>query len=110
MPALAEAVRAALAARLGPSWTARTTEEIAGAPEVGAAFGPEHAAVLGRFLRDADRAKFAAAPDQGADWVGWVTAFVAADGATSRTNGRWSEPIGGPSRRSVTARPGETNA
>lgn len=87
MPALAEAVRAAIVARLGEAWAARTREEIADAPEITDAYGPARCGELERFLADADRAKFADAPDQGAFWSDWVADFVAA-GATSRNNGR----------------------
>jgi hypothetical protein len=87
MSELAEAVRGALVVRFGPSWLARTTEEIAGAPEIAAAFGPEDAASLARFLRDADRAKFGAAADQGAAWAAWVAGFLSA-GASSTITGK----------------------
>mgnify|MGYP000017528707 CR=1 FL=1 len=87
MPALSELARDALAARLGPAWAARTTEELAAAPELAEAFGDD-AAQLVRFFAEADRAKFAAAPDQGAAWAGWVAGFVAAAGASSTISGR----------------------
>lgn len=87
MPALAEIIRAELVARLGPSWSARTREELTSAPEVAAMFGPGQAEMLARFLHDADRAKFAAAPDQGPAWAGWVADFLAA-GASSTTTGK----------------------
>lgn len=54
-----EQVRACLIERFGPSWAARTTEEIAASAELTAALGPDRAATLTALLRLADEAKFA---------------------------------------------------
>jgi hypothetical protein len=89
MAALAERAREALAARFGPAWKARTTEEVAGSAELAAELGPETLARLVAFLQDADRAKFAGAADHGPEWYEWVAAFAAGPaGASSRINGR----------------------
>lgn len=63
--ARSRAVRAALAARFGPSWSAKTTEEIAAEPALAEGLGAEPAARLVAFLAEADRAKFADAADLG---------------------------------------------
>jgi hypothetical protein len=91
MARLSALVRQALVARFGPSWGAKTTEEIAAEPGLADRLGPERAEGLVRFLREADRAKFAgetAATFQGPEWNDWVSAFVAEAGATSRIKGR----------------------
>lgn len=88
MEALCGRVRSALVGRLGAGWAARTTQELAGDPALGSAFGPGQSARLAEFLEAADRAKFAGAPDHGADWAAWVEEFVEAAGATSTINGR----------------------
>ena len=76
-------VRAALVTRLGPAWAAKTTEEIAAEASLEDQVGPEWAEPLIRFLRETDRVKFAAPPDdpeglQGDEWDDWVAGFVAA--------------------------------
>jgi hypothetical protein len=58
MAAWSDAVRAALTARLGVHWQARTTEEIASDTLLAETFGPEAAVDLVRFLGLADCAKF----------------------------------------------------
>jgi hypothetical protein len=95
-----EMVRRALIDRFGPPWAAKTTEEIAADPDLAGVLGAERSEELIRFLRAADLAKFAGpernggeySPDQGEDWDGWVSAFVAATaveaGARSRIKGR----------------------
>ena len=81
-------VREALVARFGEGWRAKTTEEIEVDPALAAAFGPETAARLSAFLREADRAKFALAaaadpragtppPADPDGWAAWVGGFVA---------------------------------
>ncbi len=84
-------VRDTLVAGFGPSWAAKTTEEIAAEPDLTERLGPERAEQLVRFLRQADRVRFAgeseAAP-YGLEWGDWVEAFVAEAGAMSRTRGR----------------------
>ncbi|QDV36117.1 hypothetical protein ElP_40300 [Tautonia plasticadhaerens] len=57
--ARAEAIREAIIAHLGPSWAARTTEEIADSPELASRIGPDRAARVVALLAEADRAKFA---------------------------------------------------
>jgi hypothetical protein len=109
MPALAERVRDALVERLGPSWKARTTEEVAERIDSVESLTAGEKASLVAFLRAADRTKFAGEPDQGAFWADWVAAFVEGSaGASSTINGKWSEPMSGPSRRETTAQSGET--
>ena len=86
-------VREALMARFGPSWGAKTTEEIAAEPGLADRLGPLRAEQLVRFLHAADRAKFAGDPDPDGDaqpgpWDDWVDDFVAEAGAMSRTRGR----------------------
>jgi hypothetical protein len=106
--ALAEAVRAALVARFGEGWRAKTTEEVADAPDLRDALGPDAAARLVTFLRLADLAKFSGdrfdaegAPDAGqrepAAWYGSAAGLVSAlatpacggaAGARSRIKGK----------------------
>ncbi len=88
--AWSEAVRAALAIRFGPSWRAKTTEEIAAeAPAIDDQLGGGATALVG-LLRDADLAKFADADEaafaQRPDWEPWAAGFVA--GARSTITGR----------------------
>ncbi|HEX8199543.1 MAG TPA: hypothetical protein VF590_03585 [Isosphaeraceae bacterium] len=83
--------RRALMVRFGPAWGAKTTEEIAAEPELAEALGPERAEQLVRFLRAADRARFAGEPAgaaHGPDWADWVAAFVGEAGAMSRISGK----------------------
>lgn len=90
----ADAARAALVARLGPPWVARTTEEIAEAPEPVAWLGVARAGRLVELLRSADRAKFAgpttAAPTGEDHWESFVAELVAeaAAGPSSRIKGK----------------------
>lgn len=81
-----ERVRVALADRLGGTgWAARTTEELADDPTLTTRLGPESAARLVRFLRAADRAKFAddapASRTEIEAWSAWAAAFVAGEEA-----------------------------
>ena len=93
--ARAETLREALVAAFGPSWAARTTEEIAEAFEPADRLGPDRARGLVALLASADRAKFAGSvdpsaivPDPGADdaWVAEV-ALELRQGPRSRGNG-----------------------
>ncbi len=102
MAAWSSAIRAALAARFGGHWQARTTEEIAADPTLGERLGPEPAAELVRFLALADLAKFddrdgLQPPLPDPDLApGWLVALVdsrspssvPAAGASSRINGK----------------------
>src|SRR5207249_4135081 len=76
-------VRGALIAGFGPAWGAKTTEEIAAEPVLAELLGLEQAGRLVRFLRAADRAKFAGetAVVHSPEWGVWVSAFVAEAGA-----------------------------
>lgn len=51
-------LRASLAETFGPSWLAKTTEEIARDPILADTLGPEYVTQLLAFLADADRTKF----------------------------------------------------
>jgi hypothetical protein len=91
--ALAESARAALVARFGADWRARTTEEVADDAGLAESIGPEAVGQLVALLREADRVKFAgvASPPQRSDveaWALWVASFVAAAGASSTTRGK----------------------
>lgn len=102
MAAWSTAIRAALGARFGGHWQARTTEEIAADPTLGERLGPEPAAELVRFLALADLAKFddrdgLQSPLPDPDLApGWLVALVAstspssvpAAGARSRIKGK----------------------
>ena len=59
----ADELRDALAARFGPGWRARTTEEILGDPAIVALLGASGHDRLDGLLRSADRAKFAGETD-----------------------------------------------
>lgn len=79
----AEALREALISAFGPSWAARTTEEVAAAPVLAERLGPEGAARVVALLGAADRAKFAGiADDQGgpeeSSWLGEAIASLSA--------------------------------
>ncbi len=116
----AEVIRTALVHRHGPSWAAKTTEEVAAETALGDWLGGERGAEVVGLLARADEAKFAgldgdfdAAISQG-ELEAWesLASIVreAAAGATSISKGKWSEPTGGPRRRSVTARSEESKA
>jgi hypothetical protein len=89
-------VRGSLAARFGPSWRARTTEEIAADPVLAKQLGSDRAARLVAFLREADRAKFAVEADPGPSeplvdfaWLDDLLSTLRAEaGARSRINGK----------------------
>jgi hypothetical protein len=59
MVALSAAIRQALSDKLGPSWRAKTTEEVAIDPLLENLLGREHLGELSRFLDRVDRLKFA---------------------------------------------------
>ncbi len=92
--ALAETARAALVARFGAPWRARTTEEVAADSGLVEALGAGTVERLVALLRAADRSKFAVeSPDLQRDddaeaWALWVASFVAAAGASSTINGK----------------------
>lgn len=116
----AATVRAALILRFGEPWGAKTTEEIAAESALSEALGVERASEIIRLLARADVIRFAGlecAYDEGriqCELEAWeaLAAEVreAAAGAKTTTNGRWSDPIRGPRRRSTTASSGETSA
>jgi MYXO-CTERM domain-containing protein len=87
---LTDRVRGALIRAFGPSWRARTTEEVAASPVLAERFGPEVAAQVVAYLRACDRAKFsadAATPDEELDW--WAARFaeeVESSGQPESTN------------------------
>ncbi len=94
--ARSQEVRAALAARFGPSWRAMTTEEIAAGPALADHLGPDRAARLIAFLGAADRAKFAGEDDSepplpssdSTEVDELLSALRAEAGARSRINGK----------------------
>lgn len=61
--AAASMIRRALVTRFGASWAALTTEEIAAAPDLEPAIGPDRAKELLSILARADRSKFSGAVD-----------------------------------------------
>lgn len=67
MIAWSVALRESLAGRFGPSWRAKTTEEIATDPRLSEALGDERTGRLLSFLAAADRAKFADVGTAGAE-------------------------------------------
>lgn len=94
-----DSVRDALVERFGPSWRAKTTEEIATDERLADALGSEQAAQLLMFLNEADRAKFAAESDsswaledqRADDWREWVGRFLEPPvpaGPITSTNGK----------------------
>lgn len=96
--AASQTIRQRMAERFGIAWNARTTEEIIADPVLVALLPPATLARLDWLLRLADRAKFAAVPDDdfdpaayGEDWdalLAEVTALVGSDaGASSKING-----------------------
>lgn len=61
----AETLRDALIAAFGPSWGAKTTEEIAEEPELASRIGPERVGEVVALLTEADRAKFSGGSIEG---------------------------------------------
>ena len=98
MAAWSSAIRAALAARFGGHWQARTTEEIAADLTLSERLGPEPTAELVQFLALADLAKFndrdglqPPLPDVAPEWLVEFVASassVPAAGAMSRIKGK----------------------
>jgi hypothetical protein len=87
------AVRESLSERFGPAWRAKTTEEIADDPSLIDALGPEFAARILYFLREADRTKFAgaSAPVVEPDFeeiAARIRGVALAAGASSMINGK----------------------
>ena len=77
-------VRAGLIAEFGPTWGARTTEEIARDPILAERLGPEIADAIVVYLDRVDRAKFAGEELADADeWIESSRAFVAKFPSTS---------------------------
>lgn len=70
-PELTDRVRSALVRAFGPSWRARTTEEVAGSSDLSARFGEEIAGRVVDYLRAVDRAKFSADPAGPPDELDW---------------------------------------
>ena len=78
-------VRAALITEFGPTWGARTTEEIARDPILTDRLGPAIAADLVAYLDRVDRAKFAGEElADGDQWIESARQFVARFPSTSR--------------------------
>src|SRR5262249_29502606 len=96
MDAWSTATRAALAARFGAAWQARTTEEIAADPGLSATLHVETIAGLVAFLGDADRAKFddrqglqPPSPSPAPDWLArFLASSVPEAGARSMIKGK----------------------
>lgn len=83
-----EAVRSALVDRFGPTWGARTTEEIARATELVDRFGSAKASQLAQFLAEADLAKFSDNAETNYHpevWADWVVSFLAEPGDRDRS-------------------------
>lgn len=86
MIAWSDSVRETLVHRFGPSWRAKTTQEIALDERLPSVLGAEQTARLLTFLSEADHAKFAAdgasawiLDEQSSEsWKAWVAGFVAA--------------------------------
>jgi len=100
---LTDRVRGALIRAFGPSWRARTTEEVAASPALTERFGTEVAAQVVAYLRACDRAKFsanAANPDEELNW--WASRFAEEVEADAQ-NESVSKQMNGVSRtRSIT--------
>jgi hypothetical protein len=76
-PELTDRVRSALVRAFGPSWRARTTEEVAASAELSERFGEEVAARVVDYLRAVDRSKFSADPAGPPDELDWWAARFA---------------------------------
>ena len=95
---LSDPVREALVRAFGPSWRARTTEEVAASRALVERFGAEVSDQIAAYLRAVDRAKFSgdsSAPPADLGW--WAARFVeeveagpssVAAGAISRITGK----------------------
>jgi hypothetical protein len=108
--ALSMSTKNALAARFGPTWRAKTTEELAAEPILAEFLGPEPLRELIEFLDRIDRLKFAVErPNQIrqplenelADWKPRITGVIAR--IEARTNGR-HEKLSARSRAILAAR------
>ncbi|RUL87317.1 hypothetical protein [Tautonia sociabilis] len=94
--ARAEAIREAIITAFGPSWAARTTEELASSPELADRIGADRSCRVIALLAEADRVKFSGevpSEDQGDPedldrWVAEILAALSAAGATSTSIGR----------------------
>ena len=93
--ALSTSTKNALAARFGPTWRAKTTEELAAEPALAEVLGPELLGELIEFLDRIDRLKFAperpnhfgrSLEEELADWDPRVAGLIAR--IEARTNGR----------------------
>jgi hypothetical protein len=90
------AVRAALAARFGEHWQAKTTEEVAADPALVAAFDAPTVELLVALLRRSDLVKFAGTSSlvnevdstEVDQWARWVDGFASRAGARSTINGK----------------------
>ncbi len=98
--ALSMSTKNALAARFGPTWRAKTTEELAAEPALGEVLGPESLEELFQFFDRIDRLKFAPErPDHDqrslqaelADWNPRVAGLVSR--IQARTNGRSDKQV-----------------
>ena len=77
-------VRAALIAEFGPTWGARTTEEIARDPILADRLGPDVAADVVAYFDRVDRAKFAGEElADGDEWIESARSFIARFPSTS---------------------------
>ncbi len=76
-PELTDRVRSALVRAFGPTWRARTTEEVAGSSDLTARFGAEVAGRVVDYLRAVDRSKFSADPAGPPDELDWWAARFA---------------------------------
>ena len=82
----ADSVREALVRAFGPSWRARTTEEVAASPDLASRFGDEVTGRVIAYLLAVDRAKFSgdtSAPPEDLDW--WAARFIEEVNATGTT-------------------------
>ena len=87
---LTDRVRSALLRAFGPTWRARTTEEVAASPDLVARFGEEVAGRVVDYLRAVDRSKFSADPAGPADELDWWASRFAEEFE--------SAPAGGPAK------------
>ena len=97
--ALSSSAKTALAARFGPAWRAKTTEELAVEPALAALLGPDLLHELIAFLDRTDRLKFAphrsnragrSLEEELAAWDPRVAGLIGKIGA--RSNGRPDKP------------------
>ncbi len=82
----ADPVREALVRAFGPSWRARTTEEVAASPDLASRFGDEVTGQVIAYLLAVDRTKFSgdsSAPTEDLNW--WAARFIEEVNATGTT-------------------------